>query len=115
MLGTIRATVMVETLLAAVNMEEMLYEIKDHCCGMNAGRWDYIFSAIKRLSRRPDCVLPDRKMVRKTGLVLYHNYNKNLSPDWLSAALMSVAICHLHVSHDAPYFPHPLPHPKKIA
>ena len=76
MLGTIRATVMVETLLAAVNMEEMLYEIKDHCCGMNAGRWDYIFSAIKRLSRRPDCVLPDRKMVRKMGLVLYHNYKK---------------------------------------
>ena len=113
MLGTIRATVMVETLLAAVNMEEMLYEIKDHCCGMNAGRWDYIFSAIKRLSRRPDCVLPDRKMVRKTGLVLYHDYNKNLSPDWLSAALMSVAICHLHVSHDAPYFPHPLPPQKK--
>lgn len=76
MLGTIRATVMVETLLAAVNMEEMLYEIKDHCCGMNAGRWDYIFSAIKRLSRRPDCVLPDRKMVRKMALVLHHNYNK---------------------------------------
>ena len=44
-------------------MEEMLYEIREHCCGMNAGRWDYIFSAIKRLSRRPDCVLPDRKQV----------------------------------------------------
>ena len=54
---------MVETLLAGVNMEEMLYEIKEHCCGMNAGRWDYIFSAIKRLQRKPDCVLPDRKMV----------------------------------------------------
>ena len=61
--GTIRATVMLETLLAGVNMEEMLYEIKDHCCAMNAGRWDYIFSAIKRLSRKPDCILPDRKMV----------------------------------------------------
>ena len=44
-------------------MEEMLYEIREHCCGMNAGRWDYIFSAIKRLSRKPDCVLPDRKQV----------------------------------------------------
>lgn len=54
---------MVETLLAGVNLEEMLYEIKEHCCGMNAGRWDYIFSAIKRLSRRPDSVLPDRNMV----------------------------------------------------
>lgn len=61
--GTIRATVMVETLLAGVNMEEMLYEIREHCCGMNAGRWDYIFSAIKRFSRKPDCVLPDRKQV----------------------------------------------------
>ena len=56
---------MLETLLAGVNMEEMLYEIKDHCCAMNAGRWDYIFSAIKRLSRRADCVLPDRKMVSR--------------------------------------------------
>ena len=54
---------MVETLLAGVNMEEMLYEIREHCCGMNAGRWDYIFSAIKRFSRKPDCVLPDRKEV----------------------------------------------------
>ena len=62
-IGTIRATVMVETLLAGVNMEEMLYEIREHCCGMNAGRWDYIFSAIKRFSRKPDCVLPDRKQV----------------------------------------------------
>ena len=61
--GTIRATVMLETLLAGVNMEEMLYEIREHCCGMNAGRWDYIFSAIKRFSRKPDSVLPDRKMV----------------------------------------------------
>lgn len=64
--GTIRATVMLETLLAGVNMEEMLYEIREHCCGMNAGRWDYIFSAIKRFSRKPDSVLPDRKMVTMT-------------------------------------------------
>lgn len=61
--GTIRATVMVETLLAGVNMEEMLYEIREHCCGMNAGRWDYIFSAIKRLQKKPDAILPDRKEV----------------------------------------------------
>nr|XP_058955250.1 malate synthase-like [Pocillopora verrucosa] len=64
--GTIRATVMLETLLAGVNMEEMLYEIREHCCAMNAGRWDYIFSAIKRFSRKPDCVLPDRKQISMT-------------------------------------------------
>ena len=51
-------------------MEEMLYEIRDHCCGMNAGRWDYIFSAIKRFSRKPDCVLPDRKQVYMVYIVL---------------------------------------------
>ena len=55
---------MVETLLAAVEMEEMLYELKDYANGMNAGRWDYIFSIIKRLQNKADCVLPDRKMVR---------------------------------------------------
>ena len=54
---------MVETLLAAVEMEEMLYELKDYACGMNAGRWDYIFSAIKRLQSKHDAVFPDRKLV----------------------------------------------------
>lgn len=49
--------------MAGVNMEEMLYEIREHCCGMNAGRWDYIFSAIKRLQKKPDAILPDRKEV----------------------------------------------------
>ena len=63
LLGTIRATIMVETLLAAVEMEEMLYELKDYACGMNAGRWDYIFSAIKRLQSKQDAVFPDRKLV----------------------------------------------------
>lgn len=61
--GTIRATVMIETLMAAVNMEEMMYEIREHCCGLNAGRWDYIFSIIKRLQIKSDAVLPDRKQV----------------------------------------------------
>jgi len=64
--GTIRATIMVETLLAAVEMEEMLYELKDYACGMNAGRWDYIFSAIKRLQSKHDAVFPDRKLVGMT-------------------------------------------------
>ncbi|XP_065055184.1 malate synthase-like isoform X1 [Rhopilema esculentum] len=64
--GTIRATIMVETLLAAVEMEEMLYELRDYACGMNAGRWDYIFSAIKRLQSKPEAVFPDRKLVTMT-------------------------------------------------
>lgn len=54
---------MVETLLAAVNMEEMMYEIKEHCCGLNAGRWDYIFSIIKRFQMKDNTILPDRKQV----------------------------------------------------
>ena len=54
---------MIETFLAAINMEEMAYELRDHCCGLNAGRWDYIFSIIKRLQCKPDAVMPDRKQV----------------------------------------------------
>ncbi len=52
--GTIRATVLIETLPAAFEMDEILYELRDHCGGLNAGRWDYIFSAIKRLRERPE-------------------------------------------------------------
>ena len=63
MLGKIRATVMVETLPAALEMEEMLYELRNYACGMNAGRWDYIFSAIKVLKTKSDCIMPDRKQV----------------------------------------------------
>lgn len=66
MLGTIRATVMIETIMAAINMEEMLFEIRDHCCGLNAGRWDYIFSLIKRFQMKDDAILPDRKQVTLT-------------------------------------------------
>ena len=69
---------MLETLLAGVNMEEMLYEIREHCCAMNAGRWDYIFSAIKRFSRKSDCVLPDRKQVKHTinqTCIVYSRYD----------------------------------------
>lgn len=56
---------MIETLPAAVDIEEMIYELKDYCCGANAGRWDYIFSIIKRLQSKPEAVLPDRKQVDK--------------------------------------------------
>ena len=64
--GAIRATVLIETLPAAFEMDEILYELRDHCAGLNAGRWDYIFSAIKRLRERPECVLPDRAQVTMT-------------------------------------------------
>ena len=64
--GTIRATVLIETLPAAFEMDEILHELRDHSAGLNAGRWDYIFSAIKRLRSRADCVLPDRAQVTMT-------------------------------------------------
>jgi malate synthase len=58
--GTIRATVLVETILAAFEMEEILYELRDHAAGLNAGRWDYLFSVIKNFRDRTEFVLPDR-------------------------------------------------------
>jgi malate synthase len=64
--GSVKATVLVETLPAALQMEEILYELRDHSSGLNAGRWDYIFSAIKKLRNRPDVVLPDRAQVTMT-------------------------------------------------
>jgi malate synthase len=63
--GTIRATVLIETILAAFEMEEILYELRDHMAGLNAGRWDYIFSVIRRFRNR-DFVLPDRVQVTMT-------------------------------------------------
>jgi malate synthase len=64
--GTIRATVLIETILAAFEMEEILYELRDHSGGLNAGRWDYIFSIIKKFRARPEFVLPDRIQVTMT-------------------------------------------------
>jgi len=61
--GTIRATVLIETILAAFEMDEILYELRDHSAGLNCGRWDYIFSFIKKFRNRPDFVLPDRSLV----------------------------------------------------
>jgi malate synthase len=58
--GTIKATVLIETILAAFEMNEILYELREHSAGLNAGRWDYIFSVIKKLGHRPEFVLPDR-------------------------------------------------------
>ncbi len=61
--GTIRATVLIETLSAAFEMDEILYELREHSSGLNCGRWDYIFSFIKKFRYHPDCVLPDRGQV----------------------------------------------------
>ncbi len=61
--GTIRATVLIETIVAAFEMDEILYELREHSAGLNAGRWDYIFSIIKKLGHRPEFVLPDRAQV----------------------------------------------------
>ncbi|ASN40642.1 MAG: malate synthase A [Paeniglutamicibacter terrestris] len=66
--GTIRATVLIETITAAFEMEEILYELREHASGLNAGRWDYIFSIIKNFrSRGPRFVLPDRSLVTMTA------------------------------------------------
>ena len=64
--GSIKATVLIETIPAAFEMDAILYELRDHAAGLNAGRWDYIFSAIKRFRTRPDFVLPDRSAVTMT-------------------------------------------------
>jgi len=61
--GTIRATVLIETILAAFEMDEILYELREHSAGLNCGRWDYIFSFIKCFRNRPEFVLPDRAQV----------------------------------------------------
>ena len=64
--GTIRATVLIETVLAAFEMEEILYELREHSAGLNAGRWDYQFSIIKKFRNRPEMLLPDRAQVTMT-------------------------------------------------
>ncbi len=64
--GTIRATVLIETIAAAFEMDEILYELRRHAAGLNAGRWDYIFSLIKKLRLRPGAILPDRAQVTMT-------------------------------------------------
>ena len=65
-LGTIKATVLIENILAAFEMDEILYELRAHSAGLNCGRWDYIFSFIKKFRNRPDCVMPDRGDVTMT-------------------------------------------------
>ena len=65
--GSVRATVLLETILAAFEMEEILYELREHSAGLNAGRWDYLFSIIKKFRHRSDFLLPDRNQVAMTA------------------------------------------------
>jgi malate synthase len=64
--GTIKATVLIETILAAFEMDEILHELREHSAGLNAGRWDYLFSTIKKLKNFPDKILPDRSQLTMT-------------------------------------------------
>lgn len=85
--GSIRATVLIETILAAFEMEEILYELRDHAAGLNAGRWDYIFSAIKKMRNRGDMLLPDRGQVTMTV------------PFMRAYTELLVRTCHKHGAH----------------
>ena len=64
--GSIRATVLIETILAAFEMDEILYELREHAAGLNAGRWDYLFSGIKKLRSSPELAVPDRSQLTMT-------------------------------------------------
>ena len=85
--GTIRATCLIETTPAAFEMEEFLYELRDHSSGLNAGRWDYIFSMIKNFAEDEDHLLPDRSEVTMT------------SPFMAAYADLLVKTCHARGAH----------------
>ncbi len=85
--GSVRATVLIETLPAAFEMEEILYELRDHSAGLNAGRWDYIFSAVKRFKSQPTFTLPDRVQVTMT------------TPFMRAYTELLVRICHKRGAH----------------
>ncbi len=85
--GTIKATVLIETILAAFEMDEILYELRDHSAGLNCGRWDYIFSYIKKLRRQPHVILPDRSLVSMTV------------PFMRAYSLLTIKTCHRRGAH----------------
>ncbi len=85
--GSVRATVLIETILAAFEMEEILYELRDHSAGLNCGRWDYIFSVIKKFRSRPDFVLADRALVTMTTHFMS------------SYSLLAIKTCHKRGAH----------------
>lgn len=85
--GSIRATVLIETILATFEAEEILYELREHSAGLNCGRWDYIFSFIKKFRNRPGFTLPDRAQVTMT------------SPFMRAYCLNVIKICHRRGAH----------------
>lgn len=85
--GTIKATVLVETIVAAFEMDEILYELREHSAGLNCGRWDYIFSFIKKFRNDPSCVLPDRGEVTMTRRFMR------------SYSLLAIKTCHRRGTH----------------
>jgi malate synthase len=85
--GVIKATVLIETVLAAFEMDEILYELREHCVGLNCGRWDYIFSFIKKFRNDPRAVMPDRSEVTMTTHFL-RSYSSLL-----------VKTCHRRLAH----------------
>jgi malate synthase len=80
--GTVKATVLIETILAAFEMDEILYELRNHSAGLNCGRWDYIFSCIKKFRNRPGFILADRALVTMT------------SPFMRAYSLLLIKTCH---------------------
>ncbi len=75
--GSVRATVLIENILAAFEMEEILYQLREHAAGLNAGRWDYIFSVIKKFRNQPDFLLPNRAQITMT-VPFMHAYSELL-------------------------------------
>jgi len=80
--GTVKATVLIETILASFEMDEILYELREHSAGLNCGRWDYIFSCIKKFRARPGFILADRALVTMT------------SPFMRAYSLLLIKTCH---------------------
>jgi malate synthase len=85
--GTIRATVLIETIMAAFEMDEILWELREHSAGLNCGRWDYIYSYIKKFAEDPACVMPDRVQVTMTSHFLR------------SYSLLLIKTCHRREIH----------------
>ena len=85
--GTIKATVLIETILAAFEMDEILYELKEHSAGLNCGRWDYIFSFIKRFKNVPGYLFPDRAQITMTRHCMR------------SYSLLAIRTCHRRGAH----------------
>ena len=82
--GTVRATVLIETILGCLEAEEILYELREHASGLNCGRWDYIFSFVKKLRNRPEYLFPDRTLITMTV------------PFMRAYALHVINVCHRH-------------------